>query len=280
MNALLERLYGLLLTFKEYVILSFLVVVSLVLLALNDTVQVQRLRSIATVVLGLTQEQLSFIPRYFGLIEENELLRRTNIELADEASRLREAKLENLRLRQLLGLKQQSTYQLVAARIVSKNLTLLRNTITLNVGTNDGIRPSMPVLSDAGLVGVVVAVNQGYSVAHLLLNVDFRASAKVQRSRVDGIVAWDGTSLQLTNIAKTLDVKVGDVIITSEYSSTYPPGMRIGTVKEVKEQPATLFKIVTIEPSVDFVRLEEVFVMTAVPDRDKIELEAQVGQRR
>lgn len=280
MNALLERLYGLLLTFKEYVILSFLVVVSLVLLALNDTVQVQRLRSIATVVLGLTQEQLSFIPRYFGLIEENELLRRTNIELADEASRLREAKLENLRLRQLLGLKQQSTYQLVAARIVSKNLTLLRNTITLNVGTDDGIRPSMPVLSDAGLVGVVVAVNQRYSVAHLLLNVDFRASAKVQRSRVDGIVAWDGTSLQLTNIAKTLDVKVGDVIITSEYSSTYPPGMRIGTVKEVKEQPATLFKIVTIEPSVDFVRLEEVFVMTAVPDRDKIELEAQVGQRR
>jgi rod shape-determining protein MreC len=266
------------LTFKEYVILSFLVVLSLILLTLNDNSQVHRIRSIATVVLGIAQDQVSFIPRYFGLVKENELLRRTNIELADEASRLREAKLENLRLRQLLGLKYQSIYHYVAARVVSKNLTLLRNTITLDVGTGDGIRPSMPVLSDAGLVGVVVAVNQGYSVAHLLLNVDFRASAKVQRSRVDGIVAWDGNALMLTNITKTLDVKVGDVIVTSEYSSTYPPGIRIGTVRVVEEQPVTLFKTVIIEPSVDFVRLEEVFVLTAVPDQEKTQLEAQASQ--
>lgn len=273
MNALLERLYALLLIFKEYVVLALLVVLSLFLLTLNDNTQVKQIRSITTVLFGVVQDQLSFIPRYTRLDRENALLRRMNIELADEANRFREAKLENLRLRQLLALKEQSTFQLLSASVVSKNLTLLRNTITLNVGSTDGVRPFMPVINDGGLVGVVVTVGSGYSVANVLLNTDLRASAKIQRSRVDGILAWDGRVLTLNNVAKTRDVKVGDVVITSEYSSTYPPGIRIGIVKEVREHPATLFKTVIVEPSVDFVKLEEVFVITAVPVEEKKELE-------
>jgi len=107
----------------------------------------------------------------------------------------------------------------------------------------------------------------------ILLNTDFRASAKIQRSRVDGILAWDGRSLLLNNVAKTLDVKVGDVVITSEYSSTYPPNIRIGVVNEVQEQEGTLFKKVFVFPGVDFVKLEEVFVMTYAPDRERLALE-------
>lgn len=277
---MIERLYALFIAFKEYAVLTLLVLLSLLLLALNNNAQIRQIRSVVTVVLGMTQDQLSFIPRYVGLRHENEVLRRINIELADEANRLREAKLESFRLRQLLGLKEESKYTFIAARVVGKNLTLLRNTITLDVGAAVGIKPFMPVMSEAGLVGVVTSVSNRYCVAHVLLNTDFRASAKVQRSRVDGILAWDGRQLTLNNIAKTLDVKVGDVIITSEYSSTYPAGIRIGVVQHVQEQPATLFKTVIIEPSVDFVRLEEVFVLTAVGDQERVELEQRMGQRR
>ena len=277
---MIERLYALFIAFKEYAVLTLLVLLSLLLLALNNNAQVRQIRSVVTVVLGVTQDQLSFIPHYFGLRRENEILRRINIELADEANRLREAKLENLRFRQLLGLKEESKYNFFAARVVNKNLTLLRNTITLNVGAADGIKPFMPVMSETGLVGVVTSVSNGYCVVNVLLNTDFRASAKVQRSRVDGILAWDGRQLMLNNIAKTLDVKVGDVVITSEYSSTYPAGIRIGVVRHVQEQPATLFKTVIVEPSVDFVRLEEVFVLTAVGDQERVELEQRGGQRR
>ncbi len=277
---MIERLYALFIAFKEYAVLTLLVLLSLLLLALNNNAQIRQIRSVVTVVLGMTQDQLSFIPRYVGLRHENEVIRRINIELADEANRLREAKLESFRLRQLLGLKEESKHTFIAARVVGKNLTLLRNTITLDVGAADGIKPFMPVMSEAGLVGVVTSVSNGYCVAHVLLNTDFRASAKVQRSRVDGILAWDGRQLMLNNIAKTLDVKVGDVIITSEYSSTYPAGIRIGVVQQVHEQPATLFKTVIVEPSVDFVRLEEVFVLTALGVQERMELEQRMGQRR
>ena len=273
-----ERLYTLFMEFREYVLLSSLVVLSFILLSLNDKPQVKQIRAVLTVALGVVQQQVAFVPRYFGLRTENEILRRSNVELADEASQLREAKLENLRLRRLLALKERTPFEFVAASVVSKNLTLLRNSLTLDVGEADGIRPSMPVVNDAGLIGVVIAVSRNYAVVNILLNTDFRASAKVQRSRVDGIVAWDGTDIVLKNIAKTLDVKAGDVVLTSDYSSTFPPGIRIGLVSSVTEQEGSLFKHVIIAPSVDFVKLEEVFVMTKAPDEEKSDLEKKVNE--
>ncbi|HLE31315.1 MAG TPA: rod shape-determining protein MreC [Bacteroidota bacterium] len=275
---MLERLYNLFLQFREYVLLAGLVVLSFILLSLNDRPQVKQIRTFATVAMGVVQNQLSFIPRYFQLKGENEALRRVNVELADEASRLREAKLENMRLRSLLGLKADSDMPLVAANVVSKNLTLLRNSLTLDAGTADGIQPSMPVLSELGLVGVVIATSENYSIANILWNTDFRASAKVQRSRVDGILAWDGQKLILKNIAKTLDVKAGDVLVTSDYSNTYPPDIRIGIISSVREEAGSLFREVVVTPSVDFVRLEQVFVLTAVPDSERVDLETRVIQ--
>lgn len=278
MPGMFERLYTLFMEFREYVLLTSLVVLSFILLSLNDKPQVKQIRAVLTVGLGIVQERVAFVPRYFGLKKENEILRRSNVELADEASQLREAKLENLRLRRLLALKERAPFELVAASVVSKNLTLLRNSLTLDVGEADGIRPSMPVINDVGLIGVVIAVSQHYSVVNILLNTEFRASAKVQRSRVDGIVAWNGSDIILKNIAKTLDVKPGDVVLTSDYSSTFPLGIRVGVISSVTEQEGSLFKHVIIAPSVDFVKLEEVFVMTAVPPEEKADLENQVNE--
>lgn len=275
---MLERLYHLLLLFKEYVILAGLIVLSLTLLVLNDNAQVRRLRTIAAVSLGIVQEQLSFIPSYFFLKSENETLRRFNVQLADEANRLRDARLENIRLHQLLGLKNRATDKLIAAKVVNKNLTLSRNTLTLDVGEADGITPFMPVLNEAGVVGLVIATSRHYSIVNLLLNTSFRVSAKVERSRVDGIIAWDGNELLLNNIVKTMDVVPGDLIVTSEYSSLFPHNVRIGVVSSVSEQAGTLFKKIVVAPSVNFVRLEEVFVVARVPDEERLSLERETAR--
>ena len=274
-----QRLYDILYEFREYAILAVLIIVSFVLMAMNDNPQIKQIRAISAVIFGGMQEQLSFIPTYFGLKAENELLHHINIELADQAQRLREAKLENLRLRQLLGLKDQLPYKLIAARIVNKNLTLLRNTITINIGSSDSIQQYMPVVSDGGLIGIVTAVTKHYSTVNILLNTEFRVSGKVQRSRVDGIVMWDGKTLSLKNVPKMRDIKVGDVVTTSEYSNTFPPDIRIGLVSDVREQPSALFKSITIEPGVDFVKLETVFVMAYAQDKERVELEQRTGPR-
>jgi len=246
---------------------------------MNDNPQIKQIRAISAVIFGGMEEQLSFIPTYFGLKSENELLHQINIELADEAQRLREAKLENLRLRQLLGLKVHPPYKLIAARVINKNLTLLRNTITVNVGLNDSIQPYMPVVSDGGLIGIVTTVTKHYSIINILFNTEFRASGKIQRSRVDGIVMWDGKTVGLKNVPKLRDVNVGDVVSTSEYSNTFPPDIRIGLVSDVREQPGSLFKSITIEPGVDFVKLETLFVMVYAQDKERVELEQRISPR-
>jgi rod shape-determining protein MreC len=137
----------------------------------------------------------------------------------------------------------------------------------------------MPVVSDGGLVGIVTAVTKHYSVVNILMNTDFRASAKIQRSRVDGIIAWDGKTLNLKNVPKTRDVKIGDVVITSEYSNTYPPNIRIGLVSNVQEQGNLLFKSITVAPGIDFIKLEEVFVIPYSPNAERTELEQHLIMR-
>jgi rod shape-determining protein MreC len=131
------------------------------------------------------------------------------------------------------------------------------------------------------LVGRIIATSGHYSIGQLMLNKDFRASAKIQRSRIDGIIAWDGgETLQLKNIAKTQDVRVGDVVTTSDYSNIFPPGIRIGLVLRVTDHPGDLFKDVEIAPSVSFATLEQAFVVTAASDTERTALEKKTSSEK
>lgn len=273
----MRRLFLIVRQFREYFLLAFFIIVSVALMAENDNRQIHRIRALTIGVLGRMQESVSFLPNFFQLQKENEILRRTNVNLADEVNQLREAKLENIRLRRLLDLKETSRYTLIPGKVIGKTLHLLRNTITLNVGDQEGVVPGMPIITYAGLIGKVIATSGEYAIGQIILNRDFRASARVQRSRVDGILAWEGGRYPLLkNVPKTLDVKVGDMIETSEYSNTFPQNIRIGVVASVTEQPGSLFKTIEVENAVDFATLEEVFVINARPDTARARFEERV----
>ena len=270
----MRRLYELVFLFKEYLVAGVLLAVSVALLALNDDSQIRTIRSIAVVSVGTLQDALGIIPNYFDLRRENQVLRELNLTLADEVNRLREARLENLRLRELLGLKERGDFGFVAANVIGKNLQLLRNTVTLDAGERNGLRPDMPIVTENGLAGKIVATSSRFAVAQILYNKDIRVSAKIERSRVDGIIRWDGgPALTLQDVAKTLDVQAGDLVITSEYSTFFPPGIRIGVVSSARGAEGSLFRSVEVRPAVDFSRLEEVFVITSMPDSERIALE-------
>jgi rod shape-determining protein MreC len=273
----MQRFFNIVRIFKEYVVFIALVLVSLSLLSLNDNRQMRAIRSITVGIVGVMQNAFSVIPNVFQLQQENQILHQLNVNLSDEVSRLREARLENDRLRALLGLKQRSPFRLVAADVVGRNLQMLRNTITLNVGESQGVKPDMPIISDAGLVGRVIGTSTNYSIGQIILNKDFRAGAKILRSRIDCIVAWSGgENVHLNNIAKKLDVRVGDIVVTSEYSSLFPPGIVIGTVSSVSETPRSLFKDVEVSLSVNMNTLEQAFVVLQSPDAERIGLEQKV----
>ena len=263
----------LILRIKEYLILTVFVVISLVLIFNNDNTQIRFLRAFAIGFVGTLQSGVSAVPNVFELQSENKYLREKNIELANEVASLKEAKLENIRLSKLLTLKEANVLGVISASIVNKSLVQTRNTITINAGENDSIKVNMPVVTDDGLVGKIVGVSKNYSIAQILYNKDLRISAKVQRSRVDGIFTYDGVgNLVLTNVPKAADVNPGDLIITSEYSNLFPGGIPLGTVLETGNLD-NLFKKITIKPAVNFNILEEIFVVKSQPNKEKSDLE-------
>ncbi len=263
----------LILRIKEYLILTVFVVISLVLIFNNDNTQIRFLRAFAIGFVGTLQSGVSAVPNVFELQNENKYLREKNIELANEVASLKEAKLENIRLSKLLTLKEANVLGVISASIVNKSLVQTRNTITINAGENDSINVNMPVVTDDGLVGKIVGVSKNYSIAQILYNKDLRISAKVQRSRVDGIFTYDGVgNLVLTNVPKAADVNPGDLIITSEYSNLFPGGIPLGTVIETGNLD-NLFKKITVKPAVNFNILEEIFVVKSQPNKEKSDLE-------
>jgi rod shape-determining protein MreC len=137
----------------------------------------------------------------------------------------------------------------------------------------------MPVITDKGLVGKIVAVSAGYSIAQILLNKDLKISAKDQRSRVDGIVGWEGSDrLLMKNVSKSSDVLVGDVIITSEYSNVFPQGIPVGYVTSVGTVD-NLFKKIEIECFVNFETLEEVFILRYLSSEERQVLEKKYNEK-
>lgn len=276
---MLKRFYDIVVLFKEYMLLALYLLLSLFLLAVNTTDQARAIRGHLLGAAGLVQDVFGSIPDYFTLRQQNRILREQNLTLSDEVNRLRESALENIRLRRLVGLGERSAFGYISAQVVGTQMQALRNTATINVGTNNGVRAGMPVVTDQGLAGRVVSASSRYAIVQLLYHKDLRISARVQRSRVNGIVRWtSGTELEFAHVPKTFDVVAGDVLITSEFSSLFPAGIRIGIVASTRQLPGELFQAIAVTPSVDFDRLEEVFVAAVVPDSSRIALERHTSE--
>lgn len=249
---------------REYFTFLVCLALSLALIFSNNNAQAERLRAILLDAWGSVLQKFSWYRSMQAMQEELSDLRYRTTRLLLENSYLREAALENARLRAMLNFKQRSDFELKGARVIARNQDRFVQSITLNVGTADGIQKDMPVISPAGLVGKIISTGKTFSIAQLVIDHNFRVACKIQRSRVDGILAYEnGEVCKLTQVPKNADVRVGDVVVTSELSRLFPHGIMVGVVKDIRKDISSLFLDIEIVPAVDFSRIEEVFVITS-----------------
>jgi rod shape-determining protein MreC len=248
--------------YKDYILHAVLVLISLIIISSNQNKQIQSFKMWMVGMIGTFQEKWNSVQSYLDLRQKNEQLLYENTRLALENSMMYEMRLENDRLKKLIGFKESSELRLIMARVIVKETKGFINGIVLDVGAQDGVAKNMPLVVSNGLVGKIYYAGKNQSIGHLLLDPNFRVSAKIQRSRVTGIVSWDGGEFcSLNEVPKRSDVQMGDSVITSGYGGIFPPGLIIGTVTEITESPRGLFLDVQIKPTVDFEKLEEVFVI-------------------
>jgi rod shape-determining protein MreC len=120
----------------------------------------------------------------------------------------------------------------------------------------------MPVMVAEGLVGRVIEVSRHSSKVMLITDAESSVAAVDSRSRDFGVVKGvPAGRLSMKHVDARGDVKVGDIIVTSNISTVFPPGLPIGEVTRASRKEHDLFYHIEIEPAVDFSKIEEVFLV-------------------
>jgi rod shape-determining protein MreC len=201
---------------------------------------------------------------------ENGQLRRRLIKAERARDEAEALVTENAHLRGLLKIKEpnpQVTF--LAATVIAAGTSPLARTIEIDKGALEGVGRGMVVVSDEGLVGLVLRVAWTSSEVMLIADEKFTASVTVVRSRARGRIKGNGLApgfgLELGEVLRVDDAKAGDRVATSGLGGVFPKGIPIGEVTLVRTPTGAQHRIADVEPYVDFARLEHVMVLVAAP---------------
>jgi len=202
---------------------------------------------------------------YVGLLtvrEENKRLRAELQECRNVSFKSREALATNTRLRKLLDFKETSRLPMVAARIIGKDPSVWFRSVIIDRGSRDGVAKGMAVINGDGVVGQIYAVSPNYAKVLLAVAPSSAMDVLLQKSRVRGILKGTGAlTYRLDYILKTIDVKVGDHVVSAGYGGIFPTGLPIGVVSKVRKKRRGMFLEIEVTPAVDFLTLEDLLVI-------------------
>ena len=263
---------------NHWFVFVLLEVISAVLLFKYNSYQGSVWFSSANAVSGRVYEASAAVGQYFSLVTVNRQLTQRNVYLEREVARMAqehaEATADSSYLQRLQN-NQTNRYRSVPARVVSSSLDRLNNFITIDKGEADGVKKDMGVVCGTGIVGIVYLTSAHYSVVIPVLNSKSNISCSIRGRGYFGYLHWMGgvpDEAYLDDVPRHARFRIGDVIVTSGYSSVFPPGMLVGKVMRVYNSANGLSKSLRIKHTTDFGNLRDVCVITdaAVAERVKL----------
>ena len=206
------------------------------------------------------------------LTKKNKELESQVNELTEENSLLAQNKYELERLRDLYQLDQDySSYEKIAANVIGKDSGNWFDIFTINIGSKDGIKKDMNVISGGGLVGIVTDVGKDYAKVRAIIDDESSVSVSFANTSDTGIVSgdlklMDDGVMNVTEVLKDAKVTEGDMVVTSKISDKFVPGILVGYVTNIKLDSSELTQSGQIIPVVDFNHIDEVLVITQLKD--------------
>ncbi|MBT5074338.1 MAG: rod shape-determining protein MreC [Kordiimonadaceae bacterium] len=198
-----------------------------------------------------------WIRRIAVVFSDNEFLREENADLKRQLIASTELEIDNLRLKNLLLIKDGTVTTITASRIVSDSNSPFFKSMLINSGTNDGVKKGHAVVNEEGVVGRTINVS-GNSARVLIINdINSRIPVKFSETGVNVILAGDNSGLQKIEFMPPDEkANVGDQILTSGMGGIFPPDLPVGNVSEITELGE-----IKIEPAVNLNRLNYVSVI-------------------
>jgi rod shape-determining protein MreC len=260
---------------SHYIALGAVAVLTLILLNLPSHTSARLKLAIGSLFLPLfglanSSDQLAnkagdAITTRGELLKENDALRRQNQELQLQGMQSQETARENARLRQLLGWQQTRPWKLKLGKIVLRDPANWWRTVQLDLGSRDGLRENLPVLTMDGLVGRVSAVGLTRSTVVLIGDRDCKVAAQVVETHDTGVIGatdpLDNSLVALGFLSKNAKLVPGQTVMTSGLGGIFPSGIPIGKIADSRQVEYGLYTEARVKLSADLSALDEVWVL-------------------
>jgi rod shape-determining protein MreC len=245
-----------------------LFVISISLTIQSHSYHKSKVISSANFLTGGIYTQINNVDEYFGLKQQNE-------ELALENARLKSIlfnQKDTIIPKNLKMLKGVDKSEIIVSKVIHNSYSVLDNFITLNTGSNDGIKTDMGVINSAGIIGIVDKTSPKYATVVSILNVQSRINAKIKKSNHFGSLTWNGKStgfVQLIDVPRLASVRKGDTIVTGGRSVIFPENIGIGTIAKIYTDNVTNYYTLDIKLFNDMTNLGYVYIIKT-KDREEV----------
>jgi len=276
----MKKLLAFLVAKRRWILFILCEIISFLLIYRNNAYQRNVMLSSANTITASISSVSQRFFSYFDLQHANNELMERNKALELEALRLRNhiqtLVHDTVSFQHLFA--QDDQYEYITAGIVKNSTTRVRNYFTINKGYKDGIRPDMGVVSPMGVAGIVMTVTNNFSVVLSLLNTQFSISAKVMNHNYSGSLSWDGIDTRyayLKELPTYATFQIGDTVVTSGFSSIFPPDILIGVVESYNKQRDDNYNSLKVRLATDFLSLNSLFVIRNKLQEEQLEAERE-----
>ncbi|MGV3756984.1 MAG: rod shape-determining protein MreC [Verrucomicrobiota bacterium] len=202
------------------------------------------------------------------LLNQMEQLRQENEQLRVLQMQSEAMKLENDRLRQMFQMKPQKDWKPRLAKVVGRDPANWWQTVQIDLGSADGLKVNLPVMTSQGLVGRIYAVGQHRALVVLIGSAECRVAAIVDKSRENGVVGpsasaaiLDPNLVELSYLTRNSKLEPGQPVYTSGLGGIFPAGILIGSIVDTQTVEHGLYVEARIKLAVNVNQLEEVWVL-------------------
>ena len=274
----LNNLFDFILRYISWFVFLICEIISLVLLFTYNNYQGSIWMSSANVVSGKVYEVNAGVEQYFSLTDINEQLSKRNLYLEQRVQDLTSqiaAKTGDSALMKLENYQLMKKFNLIPAKVVSNSIDKRDNLITIDKGEVDGVRKDMGVACGYGVVGIVFMTGRHYSVVMPILNSNSSISCTINKRGYFGYLHWTGGNSRIAfmdEVPRHAHFNLYDKVVTSGYSSVFPPGIEIGKIIHVYNSSDGLSYRCMVELSTNFAKLRDVSVIDDAQMKERIDI--------
>ncbi len=211
-----------------------------------------------------------------SLLEKNREFEARHLENRVQLQKLDIIEKENERLRKLLGAIPKTTERLLISEIINVDLDPYKQLILLNKGSSSDVYQGQPIIDAQGVMGQVVHVGPMSSTAVLITDASHAIPVQVNRTGLRAIAFGSGKidQLNLRYLPHNVDIKEGDLLITSGLGGVFPPNFPVAVISKIERPSGEPFATIEAKPHALLDKSREVLLVwrnEPAPVADKVE---------